>query len=381
MARVNNIPEFIKKFIDGQAKNLETFRTYLVYDYGDLSVLQYKKEYEERDYYSSQRYKKVVKEEILAYRFPDGSCICNANQLRSAGRGTIYAKTDREGENEIQKILQHYGAVPLPFTLFTESKLDVRDFMWVCKPTAETVTVKRKKEVYEGNKTKTVIEEIERHFVGAAIFKVENEIFFFDVDRQELEHGIFNAFITKIPSTAKTPKDAYALLMPEEVKDAINMNVEVKRQGEFFFVKVSDQCPSATPLSKTELNILKYVPSRLGFLEYNEITEGDTIYPHRQFGESELTTPGRIKFNEELKKYSDVLNKLRAKFPSRSGVLGKSTSASHNVQRYLEQDGNIYASGKISQSRREHADLILEGWYKVIPNTGVFSWTITGNID
>lgn len=381
MARVQNIPEFIKLFTEGKVKNHEKFRSYFVYEYGDLFVLQYTRTVIEHDW--RRRVDEEIKtEEIIAYRFPDGSCICNANELQSAGHGTIYGKTDREGENELQKILQHYGAVPIPFTLFRESKLDVRDFSWILKPKAETVTVKRQKEVWgKDNKREIIVENIDRHFVGAAIFKIEDEIFFFDVDRQELSHGIFNAFITKLPKTVKTAEGAYALLMPDDVKKAISEGTDVKRQGEFFFVKVSDECPSVNPLTEEEMKILKYIPSKLGFLEYKEITENDISSPHRQFREDELTTPGRIAFNEEIKRYSDVLNKLRTKFPSRSGTLGKSSSASHTVTRYMEIDKTVYVSGVVQQSRREHADITLSGWYKVIANTGVFSWTITGRVD
>jgi hypothetical protein len=379
MAKVRNIPEFIKAFTEGKVKNLEQFRTYQVYEYGDLFVLQYKNPNGINRYTG----KKVTTEEVLAYRFPDGSCICNANQIRSAGHGTIYGTTDREGENTLQKLLQTYGAVPIPFTLFTESKLDVRDFAWVCKPVPETVTVKITEQVYnrETQLYEDVVKNIDRHFVGAAVFKIENEVFFFDIDRQELDHGIFNAFITKLPAVARTVKEAYDLLMPDEVKTAVENGVDIKRQGEFFFVKVSDECPSeATPLTKEDKTVLKCKPSRFGYMEPGEIDRNTITYEHLKFPESELTTPDRIAFNKALDKYQEVVSKITARFP-KQGTLGKSSSSSHHVGRYIEFEGSVYASGRVEQSRRQHADLMLNGWYKVIPNTGVFSWTITGRVD
>jgi hypothetical protein len=381
MVKAKNIPEFIKNFTEGTVKNLEQFRTYLVYDYGDLQVLQYKRIYEKEDWYGWEK-QTVKDEEILAYRFQDGSCICNANELRTTGYGTIYRASDREGENQIQKILQHYGAVPLPFTLFTESNLDVRDFSWVCKPTPETVTVLREKTVYN-NETREYDhsqEAIDRHFVGAAIFKIEDEIFFFDVDRQELEHGIFNAFITKIPKIATTIKGAYDLLMPDEVRTAIQEGTEVLRQGEFFFVKIPDISILIPVLTEEEKEILKYKPTRIGFINPSEIDRYHLANNDRKFSSNEPTSPEREAFNKAMDKYLIVEEKATANIP-RDGTLGKSSSASHHVKRYIKLGEDVFVSGTISQSRREHADLNLSGWYKVIPNTGVFSWTITGRID
>jgi hypothetical protein len=63
------------------------------------------------------------------------------------------------------------------------------------------------------------------------------------------------------------------------------------------------------------------------------------------------------------------------------GELGKSASGSHMVEKYVKDGETVYASGKISQVRRQHADLVLEGWYEVRANMGTFSWTITGAID
>jgi hypothetical protein len=384
MAKVKNIPEFIKLFTEGKVKNLEEFRTYLVYEYGDLSVLQYKRAYTEQVWLGNG-YGTVEKknEEILAYRFPDGSCICNANEIRSVGEGTIYGKRDREGENEIQRILQMYGAVPIPFTLFKESRLDVREFSWILKPVAENVTVKRKKEVYNHNTLRwdSVIEDVDRHFVGASIFKIEDEIFFFDIDRQEIDHGIFNAFITKLPRIAYSVKEAYDLLMPDEVKEAIYNGIEVKRQGEFFFIKVSEESPNISPLSKEEIKILKCRPSRLGYIEINEITDYDIGHLHQRYDADELTSPGRIAFNDAANKYYAVFDKITATRGNSGGTLGKSSSASHTVGKYLKIDDVVYVSERVSQSRRQHADLSLPGWYKVVPNTGVFSWTITGKVD
>ena len=40
-----------------------------------------------------------------------------------------------------------------------------------------------------------------------------------------------------------------------------------------------------------------------------------------------------------------------------------------------------YVTGKVEHSGREHAPLILKGWYRAVPNTATESFTITGDID
>lgn len=77
---------------------------------------------------------------------------------------------------------------------------------------------------------------VERHFAGAMVLRVEDKYFLFDADREEVkEHG-FNPFFTQLPGPAKTVAEAYALLMPDDVKKAYARGAKVIRQGEFFFV-------------------------------------------------------------------------------------------------------------------------------------------------
>ena len=38
-------------------------------------------------------------------------------------------------------------------------------------------------------------------------------------------------------------------------------------------------------------------------------------------------------------------------------------------------------SGYVEHSGREHAKLVLKGWFKAIPNTSTRSFTITGDVD
>jgi len=51
------------------------------------------------------------------------------------------------------------------------------------------------------------------------------------------------------------------------------------------------------------------------------------------------------------------------------------------AERGTEIDGKTYVTGKVSHSGREHKDIKLVGWHRVIPNTAIESFTIEGDID
>ena len=59
-------------------------------------------------------------------------------------------------------------------------------------------------------------------------------------------------FISALPKTAKSIKEAHKVLIPTEVKRAIRSNLFVKRQGEFFFVPISKK--KLTKLLKESVN-------------------------------------------------------------------------------------------------------------------------------
>lgn len=369
------VGEFIEGFVKGTVAENKVHGNWSTYWFGGLVVLKYTSRRVNR--YNSTE----IESEIVAYRFPDGSVISNANQLRYVERQYAWGSEVHRwsgNQTKTQRMLEDLGATPVAFTLFTESGLDARDFSWVVKPVKENVTVLIKHTRYTPAGTNEVyLEPTTRHFVGACIFAICEEHYLFDVDRQELEHGIFNAFVTKLATRETSIKEAYNSLVPEYVAKCILDGKDVKRQGEFYFIKVSDTYPVKVTLTKEQWEVLKYKPSLYGFRLSTDPTSRDDI---KLFPNTTELTPLEREYQEAALRYTTVLN-LVSKGISKRGSLGKSASGSHTVEKYLEDAGKIYASGKISQDRREHADIILEGWYEVQANTGTFSWTIIGDID
>jgi hypothetical protein len=371
------VRDFIENYVKGTLGRKTICGCWSIINWGHMDVLQYTPS------------DKPDEHERIAYRLQDGSVLSNANQLTYVGRtfawGSERSRWGRTEEPE-QEWLQRAGAVPLPFTLFDEvPEMDVRDFEWIFKPTAERI-----KEIippaYNGDQPKTRI----RHFSGACIFAIGKDTYLFDIDRQEIgQHGIFNAFLTKLPKRVSTIQEAYDILIPDEVREANENDVEVKRQGEFFFIKHSDECPVKSDLTDEEIRVLRHPPSRIGF--------GITPVSGRRmafvsddrapFGDGErsgeayiLDTLEKQAFQKEALEYQRVLDKYN-EVSAKPGVLGKSASGSHEVEKYLKVGEDVFASGVIKQNRRQHGDLVLNGWYKVVANTGTISWTITGDID
>lgn len=361
-----------KEFIEGFVKNTLGRKTkegtWSIVKLGDLDVLQYTPS------------DKPNEHEQVACRLPDGSVLSNANVLEFVGRRFVYgyerSKWGTRQEPE-QQWLEGAGAIPIPFTLFKESNTDIRDFSWVIKPVAETVIIKE--DIYDYRTNKNIQIDTPRHFIGACIFKIGSDTYLFDIDRQELEYNIFNPFLTKLPRYVLSVNEAYDVLIPDEVKDAIKKKIDVKRQGEFFFIRHSKECPITVELTDEEKQILRFPPSRFGFG-----LEEAGIYRHNDFepypDSDGWSTIERNKFQEAALRYKKVRNKKIDSTPKK-GTLGKSATGSHTVDKYIQIDEITYVSGTIKQDRRQHHDLVLDGWYKVVPNTGVLSWTITGDID
>ena len=365
------VREFIKEYVKGTLGRKTVCGCWSVMNWGHMDVLQYTPS------------DKPDEHERIAYRLQDASVLSNANSLEYVGRRFAWGhKMNRWGNLQTmeQRWLEKFGAIPLPFTLFDEvPEMDVRDFSWIFKPTSEQVIVITPP-VYSGDKER----KERRHFSGACLFAIGNDVYLFDIDLKEIEqHGIFNVFLTKLPKKVSTIQEAYDVLIPDEVRAANEKGIEVKRQGEFFFVKYSDECPVKPDLTDEEKHILKFPPSRIGYgIEVTGRRSSMFISEDRDPFEHvhNLDTPEKQEFQKDALKYAAVLRKYLSATAS-PGVLGKSATGSHQVEKHVKIGEDVFASGIIKQDRRQHGDLVLTGWYKVVANTGAISWTITGDID
>jgi hypothetical protein len=271
-----------------------------------------------------------IAQNIIALRLGSGLLIGNASILPLIGRRVSFGN---EGLNrstaEVQTRLSQLIAM-LPFTMFQETGLSLSNVKMIEQGIEETVTRKipnPKHNEYGTKAQKEAPKFIEEtvHFTGAKLFETDGVQFLFDVDRVELENKIFNPFLAKLPVLVQTIEQAYESLKPKEVIEAEAQGLKVRRQGEWFFIQ-SDETPDSPNAT-------------------------NKILPNNK--------------RNEWERFTLQAGQNRPNHAAYGFKIGKTA----------------FVSGKVEHSGREHAPIILKGWFKVIPNTAIQSFQITGDVD
>jgi len=279
----------------------------------------------------SRRDEMKVAQNIIALRLTSGLLIGNASILPLIGRNVSFGNERlNRSTADVQTRLSQVLAM-LPFTMFQETGLSLSKVKMIEQGIEETVTRKipnPKHNEYgteaQKNEPKFIAETV--HFTGAKLFETEGIQFLFDVDRVELANEIFNPFLAKLPNPVENIEAAYESLKPEEVVKAETQGLKVRRQGEWFFIP-SEKSPENSKATNKILSTDKNRNSRSRFT----LQAGQNRPNHAAYG---------FKIGEDA-----------------------------------------YVSGKVEHSGREHAPIILTGWYKVIPNTAIQSFQISGDVD
>lgn len=246
----------------------------------------------------------------------------NSSRLEVCGTKVAFGNRTRNwGETEPQRVLTKIGVPMLPFSAFIQAGLKVTQTRILDQGQAETV----KREVLRNRKDNPIFADV--HYTGASLFQNGTSYFLFDIDRVEIEHGIFNPFIVELPRPVNTIAEAYDSLIPLAVRTAQSEGRPVLRQGEHFFIKVAE--PSQ----------YKADPARTRDLGSDD--END------RFKTARLSAQG---------------------------------NRDHEASRFNEKSGLV--SGFVKHWGREHRDLDLtSGWWRPVPNTAVKAFTITGDVD
>lgn len=248
----------------------------------------------------------------------------NSSILPYIGRKVSFGNAkDNRSVTDVQTRLSQYIQM-VPFSVFNEASLNITKYRCIEKGDEETIT--RKVMKWDRKLQKDVAHDETVHFTGSCLFEVDGKTFLFDVDRCEVKHKIFNPFLVELKQAAKNIKDAYNSLKPSEVLAAEGKGFKVLRQGEWFFIPVKGKYEAETHTNRWS---------------------------------------------------DDKKNKLE-----NTPLTLKAGDNRPNVASLHAKDGkNTYVSGKVTHSGREHAPLILKGWYRAVPNTSVQSFTLTGDID
>ena len=319
----------------------------------------------------------------IATRLPNGKVLGNASILPLVGRYVSYGNESlNRNVTVIQNLMEKHPQYELiPFSVFDEAELSLDSYNEVDNTGEETVTREMENPKYKRwesarmakeNIPANIVETV--HFTGARLFSVKNKEdkelkFLFDIDRGEIEHKIFNPFLVQVPENGtpiNTVPDAYSSLIPNEVKDAIAKGLNVKRQGEWFFIPAEKNPEEKRILSDAEKRDMGLATAIQNL--------------HEPFGDQQnaYTQTRELLGNEEF----DRLLKLFV--PNENAIrmeLRAGKNRPNHAQFGLQKDGLSYVKGEISHSGREHKTIVLDNWHIAMPNTAIDSFTITGDID
>jgi hypothetical protein len=311
--------------------------------------------------------------ERLAVRLESGLTLSNANRLQYCGTHVVYGgpRSYNSGQAPVQAYLEQAGAIPVPFSVFENAKLDIAKAKVVVKAPSETITV----EVKEWKNGKEITKDETRHYVGACLLEIDQNFFLFDIDREELKHKIFNPFVVKLPGATKTIEEAYLSLKPPKAVMAEMEGTPVERQGEWFFIKRFDELPADLPKPPQELlDIVNNPPDarKMGI----EVREG---YNPGDYVSNSNSRQWRA-YDKACDKWREAQEQVR-EFQPNPGSLQQGENRANNVELFVRTKEMILVSGTVSHAGREHRDVLLKGWWEPVPNTAVQSWQISGEVD
>lgn len=291
------------------------------YIHGDMLVYKVVVRHTSKRRYHTMAIPPEVQANVIARRI-GRHYLGNSSVLGLIGRRVAFGneKLNRQ-ETEVQRRLS--SLVPMiPFNVFHEAKLDLADYRLIARGPEESITRTVSNGWTKSGEPKFKDETV--HFTGASLFKIQDKYFLFDIDRREVEHKVFNAFLVELPHAASSIADAYESLKPDEVKRALAKGLDVKRQGEWFFIPVKGD---DTPDCRTDADRERWEPEQL----YRPL------------------------------------------------ILQAGPNRPNTAEMGIE--AKAWVKGKIEHSGREHATLFLKTWHKAVPNTATRSFTITGDVD
>lgn len=148
----------------------------------------------------------------VAVRTSDKKVILNSQTLEISP----FEHSFLGGQSIIQKAVREIADLSIPFNILEAANLKL----------SETKVIETGPECDVNG----------RHFTGALFLENSGRKFLMDIDRLEASYGLFNVFFVEVNSNATSIESAYETMKPQEVRDAEMAGIEVKRQGEWFFI-------------------------------------------------------------------------------------------------------------------------------------------------
>lgn len=239
----------------------------------------------------------------------------------------INADTFSNSTGKQQGLVRYYAqdkkSILIPFSSLRSAGIDVKGINVIETENARQVQVPVRKD--------GVTEMVDRHLMGSTVFEYNGSYFISGIDEtaKDLWKGFF---LTELTGSVSSIEHAYIRLMPTEVVTAKLVGEDVKRQGEYFFVPLSEDELAMECFKEKNPNILK---------------------------------------GEALKHKAHDQNKQGFEF----------INSRHVVTRYLEVLGRVFAKGTCRHVAGEHRMLKLDTWHEVFENEQIKSWSSEGRVD
>lgn len=177
----------------------------------------------------------------MAVRIPGNRYIVN---------GDKYSITTGKHQSHVFQVIPNSKRVEIPFSALMamlgmrNDTIDQQDLVnMLVNGTIELIDWENDRYVDTGQISVKTGEPIMEHYLGACLFKYKRLVGIEEttrylisaIDESGTNGGLF--FLTELKEPAETVMEAFEQMKPDDVKEAEAKGVEVKRQGEFFFIK------------------------------------------------------------------------------------------------------------------------------------------------
>jgi hypothetical protein len=278
------------------------------------------------------------------------------------------------GRSVIQTRVRDISSYNIPFNVLESANLSLDDTEVLEQGPEGTFEIKGPKGKME-----------ERHFTGALLLANNGRKFLMDIDREEINHKIFNVFFVEVSSHVTSISEAYDSMVPEEVKELKKQGVEVIRQGEFFYIRTGEK------LKISEDSLLSWEPRDSEALEREfQKHNGTMVIRYGSISHGK----GRPNNCMIIRSKNEFLNGLIAGSVTHSGREHREVDLgiNYNMIRVNEEtkeetrkqvSRSQYDKRHNYQSGLQNFDIEsieLDLW-RVVPNTTVSNFTIKGDVD
>jgi hypothetical protein len=271
---------------------------------------------------------------VVAFRDSAGQVFINSEVLEL----TTFEKNFMGSQSMVQAKIRDIAKFSIPFNVLASANLTL----------SETKVLEQGPESTHQIRTNQYRSEtVERHFTGALLLENAGRKFLMDIDRNEIQHQIFNAFFVEVTKDVTSIAGAYESMKPQSVRDAELAGTTVKRQGEWFFIKTDKT------VTVPESRVKRWEPS------------ADELAKNPQYVIQKAVAHGKGRPNNLW---------MPVGFEGLEGLV--CGTVTHQGREHKDLD---LGSRKVEGNQND--SMVTYDLWTLVPNTTVGNFTITGDID